>query len=137
MAAEVNRYVLAIFSVVVALTLCGGFLVADKEWLHWYADQSTLAPSEPDRVVGIEAKCDIQPVGARWEAWGYYCNHFGTTYPGFSDESVASYSPNGKETVDVFNRRQVLTIRTTQGTAYTIAIPISQKVTVGDPWPPK
>ena len=104
---------------VVAL-LVAGFGYADKTRLHWYAQETAppavtaaVAAPEPDRVVGVIRRC-IR--GGKYAETGDGC----------------SRADGGRFMDD----RLEVTIRTSQGTTYLVAMPVGTSVKVGDPWPP-
>lgn len=75
----------------------------------------------PDRIVGFEVKCTLYVVPPR-EFTGTACNAL---------RNAADTSANAAEV------HQVLTIRTPQGTVYTVVVPYDfADVTLGAPWPP-
>ena len=102
---------------VVAL-LVAGFGYADKTRLHWYATSPqneppvSLITPQPDRVVGVIRRC---LVGGQAAETGDGCS---------------------RTDLRVFDDRLEVTIRTSQGTTYLVAMPVRTSVKVGDPWPP-
>ena len=96
--------------------------------------QATAAAA-PDRVVGIEFVCmEGAATGTQTERWGQLCTSAGTPFPLYPDESIAILGAPINGTL--YNRRQVLTVRTSSGSTYTIAVALTQQVKLGDPWPP-
>jgi len=85
--------------------------------------------------MGIEMRCDVQMDSTYQETWGRSCvDQFPTVAAGLvSDGSIGAR--DGPRFV--INRRQVLTIRRSGGTSYTVAVPLSTVVKPGDEWPPK
>jgi hypothetical protein len=83
---------------------------------------------EPDRVVGIELRCLVFPKDTGIDVWGDFC----TT--GTPDAELADGSHSSVGQIGLENRRQVLTIRTPQGTTYTSpSISMSRLATCGPP----
>jgi hypothetical protein len=70
---------------------------------------------EPDRVVGLLAKCEAVAGTNRLEFMGDFCRR--------SESQVT-------------NRRLALTVRTAAGTTYTTEVAIDTPVKLGDLWPP-
>jgi hypothetical protein len=119
----------------IALTVVLLFTVlgyADKTRLHWVADDPTATPLvAPDRVVGVELRCTHYSTDRTVElrgAAGCEEQEGGTSdiykYPAPSASSL-------------LNRRQELTVRTSMGTSYTVAVSLITKFAIGDEWPPK
>jgi hypothetical protein len=106
------------FSALAVLTLIAAFAYADKTRLHWYAEERStptvpaVAAVKRDRVVGVLAKCS----GGSREYSGDAC--YDTTYAAVRATA-----------------RLVVTVRTASGATYTVEMPISTRVSVGDPWP--
>jgi hypothetical protein len=90
-----------------------------------------MAQPAPDRVVGIEWRCTVYSTDRTVEVRGAAgCEeHEGGT----SD----IYKLPAPSTSTLVNRRQELTVRTSMGTTYTVAVAMSQTVKLGDEWPPK
>ncbi len=99
-------------SALLAIVLVGAFAYADKTRLHWYAEEASVATAptvvtvERDRVVGVLVKCGTQTFGS-------VC--YSATYSTLA--------------------RLVVTVRSTNGSTYTVELPLSTDVSVGDPWP--
>lgn len=101
-------------------------------------DTTVIAPVAPtpglDRVVGIELRCTAHTTGdsSDRDIWGAMCMwNEATVVPEINDQSVAAIPGT-----TFSNRRKIVTVRTANGTAYTIAVPMTQAVALGDPWPP-
>ena len=115
--------------VVVLLFLGAGY--ADKTRLHWVSEEPP-----PDRIVGIEWRCthavNDPPEPVRLldlrGAEGCEARDGGET-------DVYKYPAPSKTTLT--NRRLELTIRTAQGTSYTVDVSPTIKVALNDEWPPK
>ena len=88
----------------------------------------------PDRIVGTEYECRAGNTPNSAEVWGDVCKAFGTALPGVPDGSIAVITAGTPTTI--VNRRQVLTVRTSLGRTYTVAVALTQTVKLGDPWPP-
>lgn len=93
----------------------------------------TAQPPEPDRVVGIELKCDIlmwsgSPNQVRmytYTGWDVCASPWGTT--GILSGSV----PEGWA-----NLRKELTVRSSSGQAYKVSYGAEHDVWLGMEWPP-
>jgi hypothetical protein len=110
-------------AIAVLLAACGG-------------DNGKATPTpEPDRVVGIEIRCDTWSSDSlHRELWGALCTESYTVEASnLSDSSVAGLGSGGGT---AFNRRKVLTIRGA-AVSYTVNVPINTSVALGDVWPPK
>lgn len=100
---------------VAILALVAGFLVADKQTLHWYSPPPpTPTPRpKPDRVVGVLRKCDLPRAPIETHV-GKDC----VTWQGLAE-----------------NDRLEVTVRTFSGGSYVVTVPPETKVKVGDRWP--
>jgi hypothetical protein len=77
---------------------------------------------QPDRVVGVVERCTVRGNGQSVDLEGGTCS-----------DIRASYTATAG--VAIVNTRLELTVRTDKGTTYTVDVPPSATVTVGDPWP--
>ncbi len=103
------------------LGLIGGFLVFDKAQLHWYSAPPLEAPTptrrEPavDRVVNVIRVCEAA-----------------------SGRPQVIELMGGCEAVpDIMkiNDHLEVTVRTSTGGSYTVSVPVTKKVRVGQEWP--
>ncbi|MCC6269509.1 MAG: hypothetical protein IT300_18285 [Dehalococcoidia bacterium] len=90
-------------------------------------DDDTLPLPEPDRVVGIDLKCDF-----RWStSEGFHV----TTLSGW--DVCAGKDYEGSLTSGFGNLRQELTVRNSSGGTYKVNYGAEHDVRFGDEWPPR
>ncbi len=106
-------------SALLVVALIGAFAYADKTRLHWYAEEPSVAAAptaatvERDSVVGVALRC----------------SRTGTQY-----RTAAEYT--GDICLGNPNAWQEVTVRTAQGTTYSVKANASQLIRVGQIWPP-
>jgi hypothetical protein len=133
-----NRKLGYVIAGVVATVAVAGALVGGYE-VGLHRRTSPVAPLQRDRVVGIEVRCEFELGGLKQvnsshnEMWGKLCvSGAPIVYSASDDGSVGPVSDP-----IIFNRRQVLTVRMAEGIAsYTVAVPMTTHVALGDSWPP-
>lgn len=115
-------WLLWVLSNVAILALIGGFLVADRQTLHWYsappADPTATPRPEPDRVVGVTCRKEFPDSSAARLAQGRDCD----------DAASLARFRGGQVWLEV-------TVRTFSGGSYVVTVPPETKVKVGDRWP--
>jgi hypothetical protein len=114
---------------VVAVVALAGALVGGYE-VGLSRRTAPAAPVQRDQVVGVEVRCEFGTAELHSERWGDFCNPAGMRWAGVD----GSYAIVGA--TEWYNRRQVLTIRTSLGTSYTVAVQLISHVSLGDAWPP-
>jgi hypothetical protein len=83
--------------------------------------------TEPDRVVGVLLKC-IRPAAAE-PAREYSDDGCRQILSGYGQDLRS-------QVVSHFNMRYAVTVRTSTGGGYTLEVPATTTVTVGQVWPP-
>ncbi|PWB41362.1 MAG: hypothetical protein C3F10_15875 [Dehalococcoidia bacterium] len=78
---------------------------------------------EPDRVVNIEQQCSAWYDGAFREVPSEVC--------------AKKFLGEPPDPSGYFKAALTLTVRTPQGTTYTIEVPPDTSIELGDPWPPE
>ncbi len=124
MKSSIRTGLLILGSNLVVLGLIGGFLVLDKAQLHWYSAPPPEAPTPPrevpavDRVVGITRVCEPAPSHRR---------EFELFWPYGGCEALLD--------LQKVNDHLEVTVRTSTGGSYTVSVPVTTEVRVGQEWP--
>ena len=114
------------------------------EWKHLVAATALIAllvvlsacnsnAAEPDKVVGVLLKC-TKPAQTGFDDAGVIParDYSGDMCKQLLDNSQAELS----RTVGHFNALYVVTVRTSTGSSYTVEVPATTRVRVGQVWPP-
>lgn len=124
-----------------AVLLVAGLAYADNTRLHWLAEGAgtpvplitpTLTAAEPDRVVGVQRKCDVIS-SVRFDDDGSSFDN-GPGRQKLVDEEGCDSS---RVQLYIRNHRLEVTVRTSSGGSYVVTVPPKTTVKVGDRWPPE
>lgn len=95
--------------------------------------------AEPDKVVGVLLKCNRSPSIKSLPDALYYDGGAGEYSGAVCQRFLSTAKENGMDmdiTVGRLNARYVVTVRTAAGSGYTVEVPATTTVRVGQDWPP-